>query len=74
MKLVAPGNSRLSFMRMLDAQTTECGRVGCHILYVYNIYHCLLIIVHTYNLNCNVYFNRLVKCVLTHSTRASWSG
>ncbi|XP_053283449.1 uncharacterized protein LOC128444819 isoform X1 [Pleuronectes platessa] len=28
MKLVAPGNSRLSFMRMLDAQTTECGRTG----------------------------------------------
>ncbi|XP_034432998.1 uncharacterized protein LOC117756567 [Hippoglossus hippoglossus] len=28
MKLVAPGNSRLSFMRMLEAQTTECGRTG----------------------------------------------
>lgn len=44
MNLAAPGISRLTFMRMLEAQTTAHGRVGWPT--VHNIYHYLLLILH----------------------------
>ena len=38
MKLAAPGNSHLTFIRILEAQTTQYGRVSRLTVYVHNIY------------------------------------